>query len=198
MPTRYRTDDPLRRFRVIRRLVLLIPAFLRPSFVAGLDRLLDVLPPFPTGGLPQSHGLAIQAEGPNSALFQERVAAAMDLLAVYSPVHVRWLTASYRLLCIWPESQFYPDALLHNRARQYLHLRPKIVWTLSSAELATHLVYEAAWARLARTGLRGALKDRVRRRLGLEAINCARRLPDAAAVEARWRQWLAESHTESA
>jgi len=196
MPTRYRADDPLRRFRVIRRVVLLIPPFLRPSFVAGLDRLLDVLPPFPTQGLPHSHGLAIDAQGPNAALFRERVAAAMDLLAAYSPVHVRWLTASYRLLCIWPESRFYPDSLLHNRARQYLHLRPKLVWSLSSSELATHLVYEAAWVRVARTGLRDASKDRVRQRLGLEAIDCARRLPDAAAVEARWRQWLAGRRSE--
>lgn len=144
------------------------------------------------------HGLRLVGKIPdeaNAALLEERLRAALDLLASNAPVHLRWLQRRYTFLLVadvrgggW--IQHVPDTRL-------LRVHPQPIRRFGAEALAVELAGAAGRGRLCRSILTCTDYDeqRLRRVEDEERVWMARRIPETIALGKDWQEFLAQNPT---
>jgi hypothetical protein len=130
--------------------------------------------------------------GPDSELQLRRLADALDIIALHSPRHLRWLKRGVRTVfvarsrhgkVIWPSLVF--RGILCN---------PRWLWRSGPEDVALELVFVATLARVDRGTCRSyqlhlAYEDRVQDLAFAEKLSFAARLPDGDRLVENWRVW---------
>jgi hypothetical protein len=144
------------------------------------------------------HGLRLVGKIPdeaNAALLEERLRAAIDLLASTAPVHLRWLQRRYTFLLVANVSgggwiQHVPDARL-------LRVHPRLVWQSGAEVLAVELAGAAGRGRLCHSVFTCTdySEQRLSRVENRERVWMARRIPETTALGKDWHEFLTQNPT---
>ncbi len=142
---------------------------------------------------PLHYGLRIASAVPdksNEVLIQDRVIGALSLLAVHSPIHLRWLQRAISVIFIAPLRGGRPIQLVPEAG--IFRLNPLLVWKFSREELTLELAAAATRFRfhMAHVKDQGANRLPIGRRAILERIWLAERLNLSKADIAYWKAKL--------
>ncbi len=183
MSTESGPDDPRKIWRVTYRIARVTPSWV-VSLCGLLARVLFRVSRIAwRGRVPQHLGFYLWTGGINSALYQARLIAALDLLGRYAPVYLRWLQGTFRVLFADQLLRIMRDPVRPDYWVQMLALNPYTVWHASGEQLALYLVVEATRGRLGRRFRRTRTARLRASRRGLEEmVACARLLPGAPAL----------------
>ena len=137
-------------------------------------------------------GLMLVPSAPNSEVQLQRLADALDLIALHSPRHLVWLRRSATTLVIWHSSQ--RNVLEPNLVGGVVLCNPQWIWRSSPADVALELVFVATLARVAQRSWRGNQlhwihNDRLQDLAFAEKLRFAGLLPDGAGLIEKWRAW---------
>ncbi len=191
MPTESGPDDPRKIWRVMHRIARVTPSWV-VSLCGLLARVLFRVSRITwRGRVPQHLGFYVWTGSINAGLYEARLIAALDLLARYAPVYLRWLQGTFRVLFVDQVLRIMREPVRPDYWVRMLGLNPYTVWHASSEQLALYLVVEAARGRLGRR-FRRTRAGRIRAsRRGLEEmVECARLLPGAPALVAECEERL--------
>jgi hypothetical protein len=175
--------DPRKVWRLVYRIARITPPWLL-SFLQRIARLgwrLTWRENRKT--LPQHWGLYLWTGDINAALYEQRLIAALDLLAERAPVYLRWLRISFDVLCADQWLRIMRAPIRPDYPIRALSLNPYMVWKSSREQLALYLVLEATRGRAGRRFRRTRAGRRRASRRGLEEmVVCARHLPGSQAL----------------
>jgi len=188
----------------IRRLLARLPRWLLPvvaiigNSLAHLLYRTIVYPEFVKDS-PVYRGIRIWATGSNAELYRQRVEAALDLLATYAPVYLRWLRNGFDTIQV---AQL--DRIMHKWATpdyktRLLSIHPQSVWKASTNVLAVSLVSCATYARLykrakaSKIGRSYGRSGRLGRMALREMLACAHLLPNTEKLVANLASQVTQS-----
>jgi len=145
---------------------------------------------------PEYRQFHLWVHGTNADLYRDHVKAALDVLAAYAPVHMRWLRTRIDALLVNQLFMMTRTVTAADHRHRVLMLHPYTVWMVSPGQLALYLVAEATRLRLGRRFTQNrAGMIRADRRVLQEAVACARILPDNEALVVRWEKRLGAFNT---
>jgi hypothetical protein len=136
-------------------------------------------------------------DGTNADVYCDHVQRMLDVLGLHGPVYLRWLRSGIDALLVNQFLIMLKQVTVADYNNRVLILHPYTVWKVSAEELALYLVAEATSLRLGRTfSQTRAGRIRAVRRQYEEMVACARVLPHADALVARWETRLAAFNTQ--
>ena len=146
---------------------------------------------------PEYRQFRLWVHGTNADFYSDHVKAALDVLAVYAPVHLRWLRSKIDAVLVNQLFMMTRTVTAADHRHRVLMLHPYTVWKVSAEQLALYLVAEATSLRLG-CGFSHSRSGRIRaiRRQYQEMVACARVLPHGDALVARWEKHLAAFNTQ--
>ena len=97
---------------------------------------------------PEYRQFRLWVHGTNADLYSDHVKAALDVLAVYAPVHLRWLRSKIDAVLVNQLFMMTRTVTAADHRHRVLMLHPYTVWKVSAEQLALYLVAEATSLRL--------------------------------------------------
>ena len=121
-------------------------------FVPGLQGLVDIVMSSARRAIERKaieyQGIRLHIRGLNGDLYREHIQTALDLLADYAPVYLRWLRRSFRLLVVNQAFKKSRSVTDEQFGSQMLAVHPYTVWHDSSEQLAVYIASSATWGRV--------------------------------------------------
>jgi hypothetical protein len=141
---------------------------------------------------PEYRQFHLWIHGTNAELYRDHVKAALDVLALHAPTHIRWLRSNIDALVVDQLFMIVRSIGVTEDRHRLLVLHPYTVWKVSAEQLALYLIAEATSLRLGRGFSRTRAGEiRAVRRQYEEMVACARAFPHSDELVAHWEKRLA-------
>ncbi len=134
--------------------------------------------------------------GTNADLYCDHLKAALDVLALHAPVHMRWLRSGFDALLVNQLFMVTRTVTAADYRHRVLMVHPYTVWKVTPEQSALYFIAEATRLRLGRRFTQNRADTiRANRRVLQEVVACARILPDGETLVGRWEKRLGAFNT---